>query len=129
MSELVLAFDASCGRCRAVAATVARTVGPDLDVLPLRDYRVAAWCAETGAAGDVPALLEITPTDGDDRVRVWTGPALGAVLLRRLGPRRTLRLLEALRAHGILADTARGLFAGGLGTLGTLRTPSPGRGA
>lgn len=127
MSELVLTFDASCARCRAVAATVARTVGPDLDVLPLSDYRASAWCTEAGAAGRAPTLLEITPTDGDDRVRAWTGPAAGAALLRRLGPRRALRLADALRAHGVLGDAARALLPGGLGT--PLRRPSPGRGA
>jgi hypothetical protein len=116
VSELVLAFDAACARCRAVAAAVADT---GLDVLPLADYRVAAWCAEAGVAGDVPTLLEVTPTDGDDRVRAWAGPAVGTVLLRRLGARRTRRLVSALRAHGVLGDAARAV----------LRTPSPGHGA
>jgi hypothetical protein len=120
VTELVLAFDAACARCRAVAAAVA---GSGLDVLPLADYRVTAWCAEAGVAGDVPTLLEITPTDGDDRVRAHTGPALPVGLLRRLGPRRTVRVAAALRAHGVLGDAARGLLAGGL------RTPSPGRDA
>jgi hypothetical protein len=112
VTELVLAFDASCARCRAVAAAVA---GTGLEVLPLRDYRVVDWCAEAGVAGDVPTLLEITPTDGDDRVRAFTGPGL----VRRLGPRRAVRVVAALRAHGVLGDAARGL----------LRTPSPARGA
>ncbi|MEJ2889022.1 hypothetical protein [Actinomycetospora aeridis] len=123
MTELVLAFDAACTRCRAVAAAVADTVdgtaGPVLDVLPLADYRVVAWCAEAGVAGDAPTLLEVVPTDGDDTVRAWTGPALGVALLRRLGARRTARLVGTLRAHGLLADAVwRGL-----------RRPSPGRGA
>jgi hypothetical protein len=112
VTELVLAFDASCARCRAVAAAVA---GTGLEVLPLGDYRVAAWCAEAGVAGDAPTLLEVTPTDGDDRLLAWTGPAL----VRRLGPRRTLRIAAALRAQGVLGDATRGL----------LRTPSPARGA
>jgi hypothetical protein len=120
VSDLVLAFDAACARCRAVAAAVANTA---LEVLPLADYRVVAWCAEAGVAGDLPTLLEITPTAGDDRVRAWTGPAMAAVLLRRLGARRTLRLVSALRAHGVLTDAARGLVPGGF------RRPSPGRGA
>ncbi|GAA4920866.1 hypothetical protein EV188_105101 [Actinomycetospora succinea] len=119
MSELVLAFDAACTRCRAVAAAVADTVGPDLDVLPLADYRVALWRAEAGVERDGPTLIEITATDGDDRVRAWTGPALGPALVRRLGAGRTMRLLRALRAHGVLGDATRGM----------LRTPSPGRGA
>jgi hypothetical protein len=117
VTELVLAFDAACARCRAVAAAV---TGSGLEVLPLADYRVAAWCAEAGVAGEGPTLLEITPTDGDDRVAAWTGSALPVGLLRRLGPRRTLRLVAALRAHGVLADAGRGLW---------VRTPSPGRDA
>ncbi|MEJ2861859.1 hypothetical protein [Actinomycetospora flava] len=123
MSELVLAFDAACARCRAVAATVATTVGPDLDVLPLADYRVALWRAEAGVEGEVPTLIEITSTDGDDRVRAWTGPALAPALVRRLGARRTARLLQALRTHGVLGDATRGVLRK------PLRKPSPGRGA
>jgi hypothetical protein len=117
--SLVLGVDAACGRCRAVGASVAATVGPDLEVLPLADYRVRGWCADAGVTGDVPTLLEIVPTEGDDRVRAWSGPALAAVLVRRLGVRRAGRLAAALRAHGVLADAARGVF----------RTPSPGRDA
>ncbi|MDD7940522.1 hypothetical protein PHK61_19030 [Actinomycetospora lutea] len=123
MSELVLAFDADCGRCRAVAATVAETLSgagrPDLDVLPLADYRVALWRAEAGVERDAPTLIEITATDGDDRVRAWTGSAVVPALVRRLGARRTARLVAALRAHGVLGDAVR---AG-------IRRPSPGRGA
>jgi hypothetical protein len=119
MTDLVLAFDAACARCRAVATAVRDAVGPDLDVLPLADYRVVAWCAEAGVTGTAPTLLEIVPTDGDDAVRAWTGTAMGAALLRRLGPWRTARLVAALRTHGVLGDAVRG----------GLRTPSPGRGA
>jgi hypothetical protein len=120
MSDLILAFDTACARCRAVAATVTRTVGPEIEVLPLADYRVAAWCAEAGVAGGAPTLLEITPTDGEDRVRAWTGARIVPALLRRLDARRTARLVAALARHGVLLDAARGLFP---------RRPSPGRGA
>jgi hypothetical protein len=115
VSELVLAFDATCRRCRAVAATVTDTVGTELDVLPLADYRVALWRAEAGVDRDAPTLIEITVTDGDDRVRAWTGPALVPALVRRLGARRTVRLVRALRSHGVLGDA--------------VRRPSPGRDA
>lgn len=118
---LVLGVDAACARCRAVGAEVTRTAGTDLEVLPLGDYRVTGWCADAGVAGDVPTLLEITPTAGDDVVRAWTGPALAPALVRRLGPRRALRLAAALRRHGLLGDALRGLRP--------LRTPSPGRDA
>jgi hypothetical protein len=120
VTELVLAFDASCARCRAVAAAVA---GSGLEVLPLRDYRVVDWCAEAGAAGGAPTLLEITPTAGDDRVRAWTGAGLVRRLVRRLGPRRALRVVAALRAHGVLGDAVTGVLGK------PLRRPSPARGA
>ena len=95
---LVLAFDADCHRCRAVAAAVARRE-PDLDVLPLRDYRVAEWRA--GALGTgapwAPTLLAVDEDDGEDRVRAWTGAAVVVGLATRLGPVRAARLTPALR--------------------------------
>lgn len=113
--ELVLAFDADCHRCRAVAAAV-RGRAPGLEVLPLRDYRVAAWRRD--ALGDdaphAPTLLAVTAdADGTDRVRAWTGPAVVAGLVATLGARRTAALAPVL---GTLVTTL-------------VRTPSPGRGA
>ena len=125
MTDLVLAFDAACTRCRVVAATVARTVGPELEVLPLTDYRVVAWCTDAGVPGDGPTLLEITPTAGDDRVDAWTGVGIVRALRRRLGLRRTARLAAALARHGVLRDATRGVVARRVGS----RRPSPGRGA
>jgi hypothetical protein len=114
--ELVLAFDADCHRCRAVAAAV-RGRAPGLEVLPLRDYRVAAWRRE--ALGDdpphAPTLLAVTAApDGTDRVRAWTGPAVVTGLVATLGARRTAALAPVLRT---LVRTT------------LVRTPSPGRGA
>ncbi|MDT7746233.1 MAG: hypothetical protein QOE59_5311 [Actinomycetota bacterium] len=114
--ELVLAFDADCHRCRTVAGAV-RAREPGLEVLPLRDYRVAAWRRE--ALGDdpphTPTLLAVTvASDGTDRVRAWTGPAVVAGLVATLGVRRTAALAPVLRT---LVRTA------------LVRTPSPGRGA
>jgi hypothetical protein len=120
VTDLVLAFDAACARCRAVAAAVAN-IG--LDVLPLADYRVVAWCAEAGAPTDAPTLLAVTPTDDGDRVRTWSGPRLGPALLAHLGPRGTVRLVRALRAHGVLGDALGGALPR------RVRRPSPGRGA
>jgi hypothetical protein len=113
--ELVLAFDADCRRCRAVAAAVARRA-PGLEVLPLRDYRVAAWRRD--ALGDdaphAPTLLAVTVApDGSDAVRAWTGPAVAAGLVATLGPWRAAALAPVLAT---LLDPR-------------VRTPSPGRGA
>jgi hypothetical protein len=112
---LVLAFDADCHRCRAVAAAV-RARAPGLEVLPLRDYRVAAWRRE--ALGDdpphAPTLLAVgAAPDGTDRVRAWTGPAIVAGLVATLGARRTAALAPVLRTL----------------VPALVRTPSPGRGA
>jgi hypothetical protein len=112
-TDLVLAFDADCRRCRAIAATVARTC-PELNVLPLTDYRVAAWRDEAGGFPWAPTLLAVTPGEHRDRVRAWQGPRLVAVLIGRIGPRRAWAVLRALRSAGLL----RGV-----------RRPSPGRDA
>ena len=112
---LVLAFDADCHRCRAVAAAVARRC-PELEVLPLRDYRVAAWRRE--ALGDdppwAPTLLAVDADPDGDRVRAWCGPRLVPALVAALGPVRAARVgaavLGAARAAGF-------------------RRPSPGRDA
>ncbi len=113
--ELVLAFDADCRRCRAVAAAV-RERAPALEVLPLRDYRVAAWRRD--ALGDdpphAPTLLAVTVgPDGTDQVRAWTGPAVLAGLVSTLGVRRAVALAPVLGP--LLATLVRG--------------PSPARGA
>lgn len=96
--ELVLAFDADCHRCRAVAAEVRRRE-PALEVLPLADYRVRDWRRE--AYGDdpphAPTLLAVTVTEeGTDRVRAWHGPGVVAGLVRTLGPRRAVALAPVL---------------------------------
>ena len=113
--ELVLAFDADCARCRAVAAEVRRRV-PRLEVLPLRDYRVDAWRHE--ALGDdpphAPTLLAVTiAPDGIDQVRAWTGAGVVGGLVATLGVRGAAALVPVLRP--LLTALLRG--------------PSPARGA
>jgi hypothetical protein len=119
--ELVLAFDADCHRCRAVAAAV-RERAPGLEVLPLRDYRVTAWRRE--ALGEdpphAPTLLAVSAApDGTDRVRAWTGPAVVAGLVATLGVRRSTALAPVLGS----------LVMGTLVRTAPVRRPSPGRGA
>ncbi|MEJ2870839.1 hypothetical protein WCD74_23960 [Actinomycetospora sp. OC33-EN08] len=109
--ELVLAFDADCARCRAVATRVSARE-PALEVLPLRDYRVRAWRAEAYGADPphAPTLLAVTVgADGVDRVRAWHGPAVAIGLVRTLGPWRAAALAPVV------------------GTV--LKRPSPARGA
>ncbi|MEU2062777.1 bacteriocin fulvocin C-related protein [Streptomyces sp. NPDC013455] len=92
----VLAFDASCGTCSAVSATVAEASDDKFEVLPLSHPRVQEWRRRCpGPEPDwKPTLLRVR---GED-VRAWTGPALSLALARRLGVRSTVRVLQALGA-------------------------------
>jgi hypothetical protein len=119
VDELVLAVDADCRRCRAAGAEAARRA-PELEVAPLRDYRVRAWRTEAYGADPpwAPTLLAVTVRpDGTDEVRAWHGPAVAAGLVATLGPRRAAALAPALRP--VLGGLLRGLVRG----------PSPARGA
>lgn len=120
--EWVLAFDASCPTCRGVAASVAAACGDAVEVRSLTE--VDAWRSRAlgPAAPPAPTLLRV---DGE-HVRGWTGPALALRLARRLGPRRSLRVVCAL---GALRRAARGHpdpapargTRGGLSRVGFLR--------
>ncbi|MFF0738773.1 bacteriocin fulvocin C-related protein [Streptomyces sp. NPDC004111] len=93
-SRWLLAFDASCGACRKVAATVERASGQHLEVVPLDRPDVAEWRA--AALGPdapwVPTLLRARGT----AARAWTGARMSLPLARLLGPRGTVRVLHAL---------------------------------
>jgi hypothetical protein len=94
MERLVLAFDASCRRCREVSAAVERACGGRLEVLPLTHPDVRRWREEwfDGQAPWLPTLIEA----GDETVRVWTGRRMVVPLVRGLGPRATVRVVRAL---------------------------------
>jgi hypothetical protein len=88
----VLAFDASCCACGEIAAAVSATSGRKLEVLPLASPQVQEWLSTTAPAAPRPTLLRVGPVG----VRIWTGAAMSAPLVRRLGPRATTRVLHAL---------------------------------
>lgn len=90
----VLAFDSTCGTCRRVAATVADAAGERLEILPLHHPDVLAWRRQ--ALGEDPPSVPTLVRVDDDDVRAWTGVGLGIVLMRTLGARSTLAVLEAL---------------------------------
>lgn len=130
---VVLAVDAACGRCRAVGDVVARTC-PGLEVLPLLDYRVAAWRAEAGDPPWSPTLLVVEHRDDGDEVRAWPGPRLVPGLVAVLGPRGTWALARALRRAGLAPEVARGVLRPGTAPSEAVarvrpRRPWPGRGA
>jgi hypothetical protein len=92
----ILAFNASCGTCRAISERVEQTCDGKLEVLPLTDAKVEQWRKQAlGAQAPwQPTLLRIADHDTD--VQAWTGPAMGLMLVRRLGLQSTTRVLAAL---------------------------------
>lgn len=88
----ILAFDASCGTCRRVAQMVACECKEKLDIRPLDDEDVRRWRqAALGAdAPWAPTLIKVERGQAE----AWTGLGMAIRLLRRLGPRATVRLLQ-----------------------------------
>ncbi|HEU5429011.1 MAG TPA: bacteriocin fulvocin C-related protein [Actinocrinis sp.] len=99
----VLGFDAACGTCRAISGVVERASEGRLEVVALAREDVTAWRRQ--AFGDAapwkPTLLAVGPTG---TVRGWTGPAMALLLLRRLGLRKSVRVLHALGSLKRRAD-------------------------
>lgn len=90
----MLAFDAACGTCRVVSATVATACDGRLEVVPLGRDDVRQWRTEAlgPQAPWAPTLISVT----GEHARAWTGPVMGVRLARRLGVRSGLRVLAAL---------------------------------
>ncbi|UVS79641.1 bacteriocin fulvocin C-related protein [Actinokineospora sp. UTMC 2448] len=86
----VLAFDAACATCRQLSDAVARACDGKLEILPLSHPEVVAWRSED--APWAPTLVRVR----GDQVRVWTGPGMALPLVRWLGFRSTVRVLQAL---------------------------------
>jgi hypothetical protein len=92
----ILAFNASCGTCRAISERIAQTCDGKLEALPLADARVEQW-REQALGPDAPWLPTLLRIAGQDtEVRAWTGPAMGIWLVHRLGLRSTMRVLAEL---------------------------------
>ncbi len=92
----ILAFDASCGACSGIAAVVTRACGAKITTMPLSHPDVRRWREQRFGAQAPwsPTLLAVEPEH--DGVQAWTGTAMAIQLMRRLGPRSTLRVLDAL---------------------------------
>ncbi|MFB6726330.1 bacteriocin fulvocin C-related protein [Kribbella sp. NPDC056345] len=89
----ILAFDASCGNCQAIAAAVQEAAAGRLDVVPLQNDKVTRWRHEALGA-DAPWRPTLLRVRGS--VAAWTGPALVLPLVRTLGVRTTLAVLRSL---------------------------------
>lgn len=113
-AEFLLAYDATCGTCRAISREVAQASAGRLRVVPLDrpDVRRLRARALGERAPWAPTLLRVS---GDD-VRGWRGPAMALPLLRRLGVRHTLAVVKALGRlrRGENTGTPWGLAAGAL---------------
>ena len=92
-SRWVLAFDDSCGKCRAMSRAIERACAARLEMMPLAHPDVRKWREQSlgSRAPWVPTLIRVA-----DEVRAWTGLAMGIVLVRHLGALSTMRVLEAL---------------------------------
>lgn len=92
----ILAFNASCGTCRAISERVVQACDGKLEVLPLAHPKVEAWRRQALGphAPWKPTLLKVT--DEGTQVSAWTGPAMGIWLTHRLGLQSTMRVLAAL---------------------------------
>ena len=89
----MLAFDDSCGKCRAMSRAIERACAARLEMMPLAHPDVRKWREQSlgSRAPWVPTLIRVA-----DEVRAWTGLAMGIVLVRHLGALSTMRVLEAL---------------------------------
>jgi hypothetical protein len=98
-NRLVLGFDGGCSACSGLAKRIEEQLAGKLEVLSLREPRVAEWRKKTLGENTplVPTLLEVRESGV---VRAWTGWRLGANLGRFLGPADTWRVMQALGEFG-----------------------------
>ncbi len=92
--ELVLGFDAGCGKCSEIARHMEDRVGTHLSVRSLHDPDLAHWREE--ALGEnapwVPTLFEVE----DGVAQVWIGRRMALPLSRKLGLTKTWQLMQVL---------------------------------
>jgi hypothetical protein len=99
----VLAFDASCARCRRISRVVEEVCTGKLEVLPLAHEDVRGW-HEQARGKDAPWVPTLFRLD-NHKVRAWSGMAMGLQLVRHLGVRSTMRLLRTF--GGLELDRAQ----------------------
>lgn len=103
--RLVLAVDAGCVTCSALARRIEELVGEKLELRSLGSFQVREW--RRRALGEdapwVPTLIEVKGTE----VRAWTGPAMAVYISRSLGPVTSWRVMQILGEFGSSATSER----------------------
>jgi hypothetical protein len=77
----ILAFDASCEKCRKISSAVARACDGKLELLSLAHPDVSRWREQSlgSRASWTPTLIKVQA----DKIRSWTGTAMGFPLACR----------------------------------------------
>jgi hypothetical protein len=93
--QWILAFDASCGRCRQIAEIAARVAGDRMQVLPLTHPDVMRWRMQGFGNNPpwAPTLLRVASMGG---VQGWAGAAMVGPIVRLLGVGSVIQLLRGL---------------------------------
>lgn len=93
-THFLLAYDATCGTCRKISREVAHASDGRLTVVPLTRPDIQRWRAQ--ALGEhppwTPTLLQLR----GGNARAWTGPTIAAPLIRQLGLRRMINIVQVL---------------------------------
>lgn len=92
--RLILGFDAGCGTCSDLAQRIEEQVGDKLEVKSLSDPQFEHW-HKREMGKDAPWAPTLVEVDGG-KTKVWTGPAMGLALSRKLGPVATWRAMQVL---------------------------------
>lgn len=102
-TQLVLGFDASCGKCSSMAKQLKDDVGSAVDVLPLNNPQMKEW--RTDVFAEPPWAPTLIRVDGDGRaLDGWVGWKIGPVLGSRLGPQAATRALKNIGAQRLEAN-------------------------
>lgn len=103
--RVVLAFDAGCMTCSALARRIEERVGHRLELRSLSSPQVREW--RKRALGEdapwAPTLIELKGRE----VKAWTGPGMALRLSRSLGPVASWRVMQILGEFGSEAASER----------------------
>lgn len=89
----ILAYNPSCSLCVETARNVEAAAKGKLEVSPINSDEVLSYFKQAGGKhGHRPALIQVQ----DGKARVFEGLLLAAQMTKRLGPRRTYEVLQAL---------------------------------